>query len=296
MNAVTKIFIVINLILACFAAYLVPVVYTYNENFKRRWDRDTLELSEDVRRLTTRLAEVSFDRSVTEVNHRVLAAENASLQQQIDAKNGELLQRQSELATQQATINTLTVQIQSQRETNQQLSQSLERERKTSKELNHIAQVARAVAFQLNVKLAEVEDDLNNAKAELTRRERVIFDLEQDAKRKDAQLAIIRDRHPRAFADATSEQITTDAVIRGIVAAVRLDPQGRQDLVMLTVGAEEAVREGMEFILYRGNQYVVKVRAERVLGDMVACRVMPDTWNTRGEQIRQGDSAQNRLF
>ena len=51
----------------------------------------------------------------------------------------------------------------------------------------------------------------------------------------------------------------------------------------------------MEFIVFRANQYVVKVRTERVINDMVACRVIPNTWNTAGAKIQQGDLAQNRF-
>jgi hypothetical protein len=31
------------------------------------------------------------------------------------------------------------------------------------------------------------------------------------------------------------------------------------------------------------------------LGDMIACRIIPDSWNTNGLQVQQGDLAQNRL-
>jgi hypothetical protein len=64
---------------------------------------------------------------------------------------------------------------------------------------------------------------------------------------------------------------------------------------MLTIGKEEAVEEGVEFIIFRGNQYVVKVRAEKVLNDMVACRVIPESWNAKGVKVQINDLAQNRL-
>ncbi|MFW5830107.1 MAG: hypothetical protein ACOCXA_07575, partial [Planctomycetota bacterium] len=163
-------------------------------------------------------------------------------------------------------------------------------------ELNHIAQVSRAVAFQLSVKLAEVEDDLNNANTELHRRETSIHSLEQEMKRKDAQLALVQDRYPEVWRFLISEKVMSPLVIRAVVAAVRPNPEGQQDLVMLTVGEDVDVQEGMEFIIYRGKQYIVKVRAERVLDDMVACRVIQDTWNIKGAAIQQGDLAQNRLF
>ena len=56
---------------------------------------------------------------------------------------------------------------------------------------------------------------------------------------------------------------------------------------MLTVGRDDDVRDGMEFIVYRGSQYIVKVRVVRRLDDMVACRVVGDTWNMEGVKIEQ---------
>jgi hypothetical protein len=32
------------------------------------------------------------------------------------------------------------------------------------------------------------------------------------------------------------------------------------------------------------------------MNDMVACRVIPESWNSNHLQIQQGDLAQNRLF
>lgn len=65
---------------------------------------------------------------------------------------------------------------------------------------------------------------------------------------------------------------------------------------MLTVGSDDQVQEGMEFIVYRGDQYIVKVRAKKVMPDMTACWVLPETWNASGMEVQEGDTAQNRLF
>ena len=82
--------------------------------------------------------------------------------------------------------------------------------------------------------------------------------------------------------------------IDGAVAAVRLNPQGQQDLVMVTIGKGKKVEEGIEFIVYRGNTYIVKVRAVKLLNDMVACQVIADSWNDTKQQIQQGDLVSNR--
>jgi RNA polymerase sigma factor (sigma-70 family) len=76
-----------------------------------------------------------------------------------------------------------------------------------------------------------------------------------------------------------------------VVAAVRANDHGEQDLVMLSFPPEAKPREGDRFTLRRGDRVVVTVRAERVTDDLVAARVLPGTWNDAGLTIQQGDLA-----
>ncbi|MHC5068448.1 MAG: hypothetical protein ACYTF0_07635 [Planctomycetota bacterium] len=292
----TKVFIILNLLLAVAVAVLVPTNYAYQEHWKRRWNKDTTELKSDIEALDKQVLAQSFRATQAETARDAFQTELNIVTTRVSEQQSEVKTLKAERAQLSTQLSELNVTLNAQREKIQSLEDSLELERQRRTELNHIAQVARAVAFQLNVKLAEVEDDLNNAQAELTRAERDGFDLEEELKRKNAYLALVRDNHPEVYRQISGDVPSTDEVVRGIVAAVRVNPQGKQDLVMLTVGADEGVREGMEFIIYRNNSYIVKVRAERTMGDMVACRVIADTWNGRGDEIMQGDAAQNRLF
>jgi septal ring factor EnvC (AmiA/AmiB activator) len=192
------------------------------------------------------------------------------------------------------TISKNDEEIKALREQNQTLSNTLELTRQSNNEKTHIAQVARAVAFQLNVKLAEVEDDYNNVSTALAQREDDLAKLSKVNSQNKAQLAILKERYPKIAAEISDEK-SAASFLQAVVAAVRNNPQGQQDLVMLTLGKGDKVEEGVEFIIFRGNSYIVRVRAEKVLGDMIACRIIPDSWNTNGLQVQQGDLAQNRL-
>ena len=64
---------------------------------------------------------------------------------------------------------------------------------------------------------------------------------------------------------------------------------------MLSIGKEENVQEGQEFIIFRENKYICKVRVEKIMNDMAPARVIPSSWNTNGLTIQQGDQAANRL-
>ena len=296
MNTITKAFIVINMVLALGFAFVVITTYAHSENWKRRWHKDTSALAENLKVAQDANLKFSYDaqsaKQALESTQSQLSdsvRENQTLQTQLTQKDTELASAKQEIDAKNNTINAHNQEIST-------LRSSLEIARKRMSELNHIAQVSRAVAFQLSVKLAEVEDDLNHSNTQLTRTEEVVYQLEEEGKRQDAHLAVLRRDHPEIHGRITSGEIQVSDLVRGVVAAVRRNPAGQQDLVMLSVGKDEGVVAGMEFIVYRKNQFVAKVRAERVMTDMVACRVLHDTWNNQGHEIEMGDLAQNSLY
>lgn len=95
--------------------------------------------------------------------------------------------------------------------------------------------------------------------------------------------------YPKVFAEIRDTK--SPEISRGVVASSRNNIQGQQDLVMLTIDQNQRVKEGTEFFIYRDQNYIVSARVEKVLGDMAACRILPDSWNTRGLQIQHGDRA-----
>jgi Ca-activated chloride channel family protein len=105
---------------------------------------------------------------------------------------------------------------------------------------------------------------------------------------------VLKDRYPKIQAELADEKASA-AFVQGVVGSVRNNPQGEQDLLMLTFGKHDEVIPGTEFIVFRGNNYIVRVRAERILEGMVVCRVVADSWNTNGLRVQNGDFAQNRL-
>ncbi len=119
-------------------------------------------------------------------------------------------------------------------------------------------------------------------------------DLRQRVAQNEAQLAVLKNRYPKIATEITDENQSA-SFLQAVVGAVRNNPQGVPDLLMLTLGKGDRVADGTEFIIFRGNDYIVRVRAEKTAGDLVACRIISDSWNSRGLQIQQGDLAQNRL-
>ncbi len=294
MSTTVKFFIVLNLALALAFTFVQMTLYATRENWKRRWNEETKFLADEVKAAGQKIAEESYAKIVSQGLATTLSAQITDLQIASKKQALELAEKDKAAQALSLTISKNDEEIKSLREGNTTLTESLKNTRDSNNEKTHIAQVARAVAFQLNVKLAEVEDDYNNASNGLSQREELLTKLNKTLNQQTAQLGILKDRYPKIYSEIGDEHGGA-SFLNGVVAAVRPNPQGQQDLVMLTIGKGDKVEEGVEFIIYRGNSYIVKVRAEKLLGDMVACRVISDSWNETKLQIQQGDLASNRL-
>ncbi|MBA3685010.1 MAG: hypothetical protein H0W72_07185 [Planctomycetes bacterium] len=294
MNTTLKVFIILVLVVSLIFMAIQMMLYATRENWKRRWNEDTAELAKDLKSTSEMLANESARNVKSATLITQFEQQNADQQALLKKQEATISEKDKNIGNLELDISKLRADIMAHKEQIQTLSTQLEQTRTRNNELQHIASVARAVAFQLNVKLAEVEDDLHNSNTTVAKSQQDIAALTKDLNDSKARLALVRDNHPEIY-QVLMDDSGSHKFVQGVVAAVNTNPQGQQDLVMLTIGKEEGVEEGLEFIVFRGNQYIVKVRAEKVLNDMVACRVIPETWNATGAQIKVNDLAQNRL-
>lgn len=294
MSNAVKIFILVNLVFSLGLAFFTMSNYANRENWKRRWDQDTREFKKELDASNQSLANASKDkvRAQTDLADRERII--TDLQAAVKKQEEQITNKEQEIQNLRADLKKGETNYASLNENYLGQAKSLELVRSRNAELTHIAQVARAVAFNLNVKLSEVEDDLNNAQSELTQRAQELDGLTKDNNRNKAMLALLQKRNPQIYNELVDQKASTK-FLQGVVAAVRDGADSQQDIVMLTIGKNDKVEEGIEFIVYRGNEYIVKVRAERVMNDMVSCRVIRDSWNTKSLKVQQGDQATNRL-
>ncbi len=79
---------------------------------------------------------------------------------------------------------------------------------------------------------------------------------------------------------------------QGVVASVgQVDPW--IDWVMLTVS--DYIEPGDEFIIHRGDLYVVRVTVIETFPTMAACLIDKTSWNILGLDIELGDAAMQRM-
>jgi myosin heavy subunit len=288
MHLAVRIFIIVNLALCVALAVTTATAFAYRENWKVRWDEDTAKL----KALNESNAQLAVDKgteaakAANDVRNRDtritdLQAEVARLTNEIKDKSGEIARLSDEVAKKSTDFAALVEDFRTQ-------SESLEKTRTRMTELNHIAQVSKATTFNLAIKLAEVEDDLNNAVSQNTQLQERLDTQDKTLKRNDAFIAFVRDNFHPVY-DAASAEKTGAIPVDAVVALVKGEGT-RQDIVVLSIG-EAQVQPGTEFIVSRGSDYVAKVRVATVTKDMATCRVIPETWNAKNLAIAVGDTA-----
>jgi septal ring factor EnvC (AmiA/AmiB activator) len=294
MSLALRIFIVLTLVMTLAFMFVQMTLFATRENWKRRWDTETKALSVELKQATQMVASESTGRVRAEVQVASLQNERLSDQAKVKELEGQITERAAKIQNLERDLQLARTDFNAMKEDYETQSKSLNMVRQRNGELTNIASVARAVAFNLNVKLAEIEDDLNNLQTEHTRSLENFEKVSTELKQANAFVAQTREKFPKVY-DALKDEKGSVAVMHGVVAAVRNNPQGQQEFVMLSIGKEEGIQEGQEFIIYRDSKYICKVRIEKVMNDMAPARVIPSSWNTNSLTIQQGDQAANRL-
>lgn len=294
MSLALRIFIVLTLVMTLAFMFIQMTLFSTRENWKRRWDTETKAMATELKASTQALTSESSGRVRAENQVAALQSDRVADQGKIKELEGQITERAAKIQNLDRDLAKAQTDFNSLKEDYQTQSKSLDMVRQRNGELTNIASVARAVAFNLNVKLAEVEDDLNNLQTEHTRSLESLEKTVAERKQADAFVSQVREKFPKVY-EALADEKGTTAVLKAVVAAVRPNPQGQQEFVMLSIGKEEGVQEGQEFIIYRDSKYICKVRVEKIMNDMAPARVIPSSWNTNNLAIQQGDQAANRL-
>ena len=294
MSTAVKIFIVLNLVMCLAFAYVNMTAYAYRENYKRRWNEDTAKALEEAKANATLAVNRGVEAAKAQNDVRVrdtliidLQAKVAELTSQVKDRDLQIIAINESLQRKDADYLALNENFMTQ-------SASLEKVRTRMTELNHIGQVARGTAFNLSIKLAEIEDELNNEVNKNTQQAERIDLLEKDQKKSQGYIAYVRDNHPQVHEAAISEKSGAVAV-NAVVALVKADAStGKQEVVVLSVGQAQ-VEPGTVLIVFRGSDYICRVRVASVTRDHATCRIVPDSWNSKDLKIAVGDSAMTRL-
>jgi peptidoglycan hydrolase CwlO-like protein len=149
MSTTVKVFIVLILVMSLAFMFTTMTQYATRENWKRRWDQDTKELTAELNESNQNRADLSM--RLTKADNQVV-----NLNTQITDQQTKIKEQENGITDLKQTVQNKDLQLKKQetdynalKEDFMAQSRSLEMVRQRNAELTHIAQVARAVAFNL---------------------------------------------------------------------------------------------------------------------------------------------------
>ena len=289
MNTLSKVFVIVNLVLAVAFCFMTLTIYAKRVDFKDRWEMEKkvhAETRKDydarVRDLTDRNTQLTMDLDRSKNNNDILDARNKEL-------DDDLRKRASENTTLD-TANKLLIAS----------GEAKDRElRRRSEQINRQHQIIltqqRAVDIaQKNASIAEkqkidMENELNTSRQQLVDVQKERARLERDLHHQSWMIDELMRKGVQVAEIVFGAEATPSEPIKGKVMAVRKDV----NLVMLSVGTDQGVKAGYRFIVYRSDEYIGKVEVEQTFKDMCSARILIP-W-TKGE-IRENDDAATRVY
>jgi len=283
MNTLAKVFVVINLLLGVAFLSVSSVLFAQQEFWKGRYNTVARDLEDAIEESKKRINDqkemiAERERSITDLKREI-----GDLQAAKEGVEAELKQAEAELADYkifktsiETKLGNLDVSLKKAQSENTTLRAQLEKARK-----DFDALVKRKVAVddelvKRDEEIAELK--LNNEALSLK-----VSDQQKEVSRLES---IIAGLPPDIAIPERLKPVPPplDALVEG----VDMD----NGIVVLSVGAEDNVKKGHTFYIYRDTSYIGQVEVDEVLPTKSVARI--NTKMTRAE-IKAGDGAKTRL-
>ena len=282
MSGLAKAFVVINLILALFFLGASATLFQANKNWKKVAEDGAAE-STKLRTEVQAYKEAKEGRiGALEQNVSVLDTELATLRaqkQDLENENGSLKTDKSGL---QKRLTTLESQLAQKDQHIQDKDNAIAAKDEEISRLIREKSEADEAMTEANTRASRISLDLAQ---QIEAQEDLLTELAQTRKELDGK-AIQLAQIAEAGIDINRLSIQAVPRIEGVVSAVR------GDIVVLSVGRDDQVKEGFEFTIYEEDRFIGKVRVESLLEDMSGAKVL---FTEPGKSIRAGQKAATRL-
>lgn len=284
MSPIGKIFVILNLFLA--AAFLgwASSALATNQNYKAALETLQTESDTEIARLSGLVDEKDRTIGDNRVSMTTLEDENRVLGEDKSRLESELATAQAANTTLEGSIDELRSSLSSYNDRLEQLTDSRDRaeDARRQAESARISAEQAAEEAQLAQNAAEEERDNTQQTLDDTRVE--LATASDELERTQFQLQVLADATGTSLNDITDVE-----PIPAYVTSVR-DMNPGPGIVALSVGANDGVKQGMEFHVFDGPDYKGSVIVETVRPDMCSARISVERMT-----MSQGDSANTRL-
>ena len=282
MSTVSKILVVVVLVLAVIFCGIQLALFAQRANWRALYEtatqtalRDKAELQGKIDKLTTDIAAKSNELVSYKADKEGLAGQVANLTADLQeaksrATQQEALAKEKEdaLAALQEKVDNMVREIQSLNEKMRRDAQDLLETRREHERVVNQLTALRDKNNDLLIKLKSTQRELEASKSDV---EKLTFSLKKYAQK---------------FGENVIE-VKSKEIVRANVLAV----SNESGYVMLSVGKDDKVEAGDEFIIHRGDVYLCKVRVVNTYPDSCAAKVITETLASKETAISVGDNA-----
>jgi len=280
MSPLAKVFVVVNLILSVAffgsSATLFATRVNWREkalDFEKKAKEELTNLKEKYESQGSRLVELNNQHKALNINFNSLTTEKAKIE-------GNLQETKTKLSAAEMRNETL-------HNTNLDLNKSIDNLKTNVTNLTTLVETlrkeadsAKTVAENATTQYSRIRVDLDSLNQEHSKTLIQLADV--SGKLKTAQLQLENAKLSGIPIGPETVAPPIDAVVQAVDG----------EMVVLSVGQNQQVRMGYEFTVYRGNQFVGKVKVIKVYDDLSGAQIL---YTNQGEEVQAGDRAATQI-
>ena len=282
MSTVSKILVILILVLVAGSCFLQIAVFAQRANYRKLFEDEKARGKKGVAELEAEITKKN--KEISDINQQMIGfKENAdTLTQKVGELTNDLSEekakvlkaenlakeKENDLATMSEKVTSMMAELQALNEKMRRDSQDLLTVKREYERVVNSITALRDKNNSLMMSLTNTRSELEVARSE---NQKLTFTLRKYA----------------ATAKETIEVVKPKVVVRAHVLA----SNNEAGVVLLSVGKQDKVELGMEFIIHRGQDYLCKVRVESLYPDTCVARVISETVAGDTVAVNVGDNA-----
>lgn len=285
MSTFAKMFVFVNLALSVVYIGVAGTLLAQKVDYKEQWktqkrdsDKEISIREQKVNELTSQLEDLKKEKATRSRDLAAAKKQNDEYRENITVLRDDNGKLDSRLANVEDNLKTISQEIKEKDEANKRL-------RKENEDMRSKADDAEKEKEQALDDKARLEEELSQSKNLVTSLQKELNKTKSDLE----ESKILIDSARSAGVDFEAIH-SPEAPVDGKVMAV----SNEVNLVMISVGADDGVKKGYHFTVYRGSLYIGQLIIEDVFKDMSSARMKLETM-AKGQQILEGDNVSTRI-
>jgi len=280
MSALAKIFVVFVFLLSVFFFGSSAVLFKTRTDWRKAYNKLGSDVRKDLDDLKKKNEELTTAWDNQEKTIALHKAAQDDLTKNLKQKISDLTEEKAKvtLANSQAEktnvlATSLTAALEKANTQIKQLQEALDKTNTGLDEATKVADLANGQRDSMRLDLAKVQEDLHASRTEFAS-----LSDEFDTLKLNYDTVVATGGGSGGVGTSPARPI--DAMINAV--------DNDEKLVVISAGKEQKVEPGYEFTVYRGDQFIGKVKVIKVYPELAGARIL---WTREGREIQRGDKA-----